>query len=178
MNKVFAGLAVSLAALVGATGAQAADPIMMVDAPAIEMATSNWDGPYAGIGVIFETAAPGTPAETVIGGQAVLGINMTADSFLFGGELYVAPWNSSTGGFGASFGGEVRAGLIVSDPLVLYVAGGGEITDGGNTYGSVGGGAEFMVADDLSLDLEYKFLVGINNANRYHHVGLSANWHF
>ena len=177
MNKLAFGIAASVVALVAATGVQAADPIL-IDDVAISMATSNWDGPYAGIGVIAETAAAGTPAETIIGAQGILGYNLTSNGFLFGGEIYVSPFSSSTTGFGVVAGGQVRAGLLASDALLLYLAAGGEVTMGGGVFGTVGGGAEFWVADDLSLDLEYKFIIDTASTDRYHHVGLSANWHF
>jgi opacity protein-like surface antigen len=175
MNKLAIGLAVSLAALSASAAVKAADPI--VDTTAIAMATSGWDGPYAGIGVIFETAAAG-PAETVLGLQGVLGANATMDSFLVGGEVYIMPFWSSINGLGASIGAEARAGFLASEAVLLYGALGGEIDNGGNTFGTVGGGVEFMVSDGMSLDLEYKYYIGLNNAGRYHHVGASANWHF
>lgn len=175
MKTLATGIAASLFALAVAMPAQAADPIM-IDDVAIDMATSGWDGPYAGVGVIFESST--TIAETIAGLQGVVGINQTFDSFLLGGEVYVMPWWSSLTGFGASVGAEVRAGVLASDAVLLYAAGGLEVTNAGNTYGTLGGGIEFMATDSLSIDLEYKYYVGINNGWRGHHLGISGNWHF
>jgi opacity protein-like surface antigen len=177
MKTLATGLAVSLATLLAASAAQAADPIMVVDTPAIEMATSNWDGPYAGIGVILETAIT-APAETIIGAQGIIGINFTSGTLLFGAEAYLSGYNSSVNGLGGVVGGEVRAGLLASDAVLIYIAGGAEIDDAAATYGTAGGGVEFLVSDDLSIDIEYKYIMGINNAWRGHHAGVSANWHF
>ena len=175
MNKLVFGAAVSLLALGAVSGAQAADAIM-IDDTAIQLATSNWDGPYIGAGIIFESST--TIAETIIGGQAVVGVNQTMDSFLIGGEAYVMGYNSSISGFGASVGAEVRAGFLPSEAVLLYGALGVELTNASTTYGTVGGGVEFWAADNLSIDVEYKYYIGLNNAWRGHHIGISANWHF
>jgi len=175
MKTLGFGVAVSLLALMAATGAQAADPIMP-DNMAIDMATSSWDGAYAGIGVVAETST--TIAETLIGLQGSVGYNMTMDSLLVGGEIYVMGLNSSNTGLTGSIGGEVRAGFLASDAILLYGAAGAEVTAAGNTYGTLGGGVEFAVADKTTLDLEYKYYMGLNNGWQGHHVGLSINWHF
>jgi opacity protein-like surface antigen len=176
MNKLAFGIAASVVALVAATGVQAADPIL-IDDVAISMATSNWDGPYAGLGGVFETATS-APAETLWGVQGVLGINQTFDGFLLGGEIYLMGTNSSLTGWGVSAGGEVRAGILATDAILIYGALGAEVESGGNTFATIGGGVEFWAMDDMSIDVEYKYYQGLNNGFTGHHVGLSANWHF
>jgi opacity protein-like surface antigen len=149
---------------------------MMQPPPPEAVMTSGWDGAYIGGGVIFESST--TIAETIVGGQGVLGFNHTMDSFLIGGEAYVMPYWSSLSGLGASIGAEGRAGFLATESVLLYGALGAEITNTANTYGTIGGGVEFKATDNLSLDLEYKYYVGLNNAWRGNHIGISANWHF
>jgi opacity protein-like surface antigen len=172
--KVLAAAAVSVALLT--TASYAADaPEVYVD-PVVSMA-SDWDGFYLGAGVIAETAAAPTPAENVVGLQGIAGFNATFDSFLIGGEAYVMPWWSNVAGGGISVGALARIGVLVTEDVLVYGAVGGEVTNGGGTFGTLGGGVEFMVTEDVSLDLEYKHYFG-SNGDRYHHVGVSANWHF
>ncbi len=39
-------------------------------------------------------------------------------------------------------------------------------------------GTEFAISDDVSIDLEYKYLGWSNTGNTGHSFGASANWHF
>jgi outer membrane immunogenic protein len=176
VTKLASSLAVLLGALAATSGAMAADLVVAVDETAIEQATSAWDGLYVGAGVTFQSST--TTTETIFSVQGLVGANATFDSFLLGAEGYLTySWSDSGSNFWAA-GGTVRGGLLATDDLLIYAALGGEITEGGQTFATVGGGAEFMVTDDLSLDLEYKYYIGLNNGWEGHHVGLSANWHF
>ncbi len=175
MTKLATSLAVLLGAMAATSGAMAADLILIEEA-AIESATSNWDGFYAGAGVTFQSST--TTTETIFSVQGLVGANATFDSFLLGAEGYLTYSWSSTGSDFWAAGGTVRGGVLATDDLLIYAALGGEVTEGGSTFATVGGGAEFMVTEDLSLDLEYKYYIGLNNSWEGHHVGVSANWHF
>lgn len=160
----------------GASSVAAAD--LIVDVPTIEAATSQWDGAYVGIGGVVESAVTLAP-DTVLGVFGNVGYNVTMDSFLLGAEVYLLGWNSSATGPGLSVGGEVRAGYIVSDPVLLYGSLGLEVTNGGNVYALPGAGLEFMVTDNLSFDLEYKWYQPVSGTTwSGHSVWGSLNWHF
>ena len=176
--KILASAAVTLALLSGT--AYAADaPLVVVDEEAVAFAISGWDGFYLGVGVIAETAAPPSPADTIVGLQGIAGFNATFDSVLLGGEVYIMPGWSTASGFGWGVGALGRLGVLVTDSALLYGAVGLEWQSNNTTWTSVGGGVEFIVSEDLSLDLEYKYyLENGGGGGRYHHVGLSANWQF
>jgi len=179
MTRFGLGLVASLAVLASASAASAADPIMIVDEPAMAMAMgSSWDGPYVGVGGAFLSST--TIVETIGSVFGVIGANaVVGDNFLLGAEAYLSGNFSSLGGAAYyALGAAGRAGVIVSDPVLLYGALGAEYVDGGNTYATVGGGAEFSVTADLSLDVEYKYYIGLNNAWQGHSISASANWHF
>lgn len=176
MKNLGLGLAVSLAALVACSGAMAADLPVMVDEPAIAAAT-NWDGVYVGVGVAFISST--TIVESIGAVQGTIGANATFDSFLLGAEAYLSGNLSSLGGAPYfALGGEVRGGVLASDTALLYGALGAEYDQGGNTYATVGGGVEFMAFSNVSLDAEYKYYIGLNNAWQGHSFSISANWHF
>jgi opacity protein-like surface antigen len=175
MTKLATSLAVLLGAMAATSGAMAADLILIEEA-AIESATSNWDGLYAGAGVTFQSST--TSTETIFGVQGLVGANATFDSFLLGAEGYLTYMWSSSGSSFWGVGGTVRGGVLATEDVLIYAALGGEVVEGGNTYATVGGGVEFMATENVSLDLEYKYYIGLNNGWEGHHVGISANWHF
>ena len=179
MTRIVAGLAVSFAVLAATSGAMAADLVVQVEETAIDYATpSNWDGLYVGAGIVFESST--TDDQQLFGIQGSVGVNATFDSFLLGAEAFATAyvWESDGDPLFFGFGGIVRGGVLASDDVLVYAALGGEIDDDGSTYATVGGGVEFMAMEDLSLDLEYKYFIGLNNDWQGHHVSLSANWHF
>jgi opacity protein-like surface antigen len=169
------GLVAALTIAAATSGAMAAD--LVVDEPAIVAATSHWDGAYAGIGVAVISST--TIAETIGAVQGSVGGNVTFDKFLLGAEAYLSVSQSSLGGAPYyAIGAEGRGGVLATDAVLLYGALGAEYVQGGNTYATVGGGAEFSVAENVSLDLEYKYYIGLNNTWQGHSLSLSANWHF
>lgn len=181
VNAVRILLIASLGALSLGSAAVAADAPMMVDEQAIAMATSNWDGFYLGGGG-YVLASSSVPGENYAGVRVTAGANITKEGWLFGGEVYggverrFAPAASAPYGV---IGGEVRAGALVTDTVLLYGAIGAEaIPEFAQYYLTAGGGIEVMVVDQVSLDLEYKYVVRTDGGFTGHQVGVSANWHF
>lgn len=177
MKKIVAGMAFA-AALMGST-AFAAD-LVVVDEQTMDFASdTSWSGFYAGVGI---TGAYNVDfAETFGFGDVIVGANVQADSFVFGAEAYLSGWRSNLAGPGWSGGAEVRAGYLVAPEVLVYVSGGAmHFITGGATYGQLGVGAEFMVAEDLSLDLEYKYWRELGGAGVFqtHSVSASLLWHF
>ena len=173
MKNLVIGVAASL--IVASGSAMAAD--LAIDDQAMAMA-SQWDGAYAGLGGIVYSST--TIAETGAGIAGILGVNKTVnDKFLLGGEVYAGGTVSSLGGPAYYvLGAEGRGGYLVSDNTLLYGAAGVELEGGGNAFGTRGGGVEFAATEQLSIDIEYKYFIGLNNSWGGHQVGASLNWHF
>ncbi len=163
--------------VLGSTGALAADaPDLIIDDEAIDMAT-DWDGVYIGVGVNIEQDLNGP--DLFLGGTGILGANVTMDSFLLGGEVYVGGQFEISGGdpFGM-LGGEIRAGVLVTEEVLLYGALGAEIITGGDTFGTASAGIEVMVSDNMSLDFEGSYVQGLNNGYQGVRGTASLNWFF
>jgi opacity protein-like surface antigen len=173
--RLLATTAIVLA--LGATGAIAADaPDLIIDDEPIAV-SSDWDGIYIGVGGHWEMDI-NNPFQYV-GGVGIVGANVTMDSFLLGAEAYVGG-QTLVGAFAPFWiaGGEVRAGFLASEQFLLYAALGGEIIQGGATFWTAGGGLEFMVADNMSVDLEGDYVQGISSGYQAVRFGASLNWHF
>lgn len=165
-------------ALLAASGsaALAADPVITPD-PVISYAspTFNWDGFYAGVGVTGATYSTNVNVGTI---ELYAGANATSGSMLFGVEGSVGWARNSANVDSFVVTGEGRLGYLVSSDALIYAALGVEhYTNGSTTLGAVGGGVEFAVTQDMTIDLEYKYLwdgAGLTG----HKVGASALWHF
>lgn len=176
MNRVGLLIAASAVALGAAPSAQAAD-LIIVDEVAIAAATSSWDGLYIGAGVSFLTSS--SISENIWALDGIVGFNATFDSsWLLGAEAYASARNSDFDGWYGAFGAEGRAGFLLNDMALIYAAVGAETTSGGASYWTVGGGVEFLVSEDLSIDLEYKHYEPISGSWTGDAIGVSLNWHF
>ena len=175
MNRFVIALLSGVAGVALVSGAQAAD--LIIDQPAVgvvEAASGNWDGLYVGafvggLGGTFDV--DGAPVEWDVSGWLAgvnLGANFTvADGIVLGvvgdvawtnAENDVDPlsvdWTASLRGrlgFDAgSFLPYLTAGLAVA---------GGEIDTVNETHvgWTVGAGVEFAVADNISVDLLYRY---------------------
>ncbi|MEQ1901724.1 MAG: hypothetical protein ABL866_13455 [Devosia sp.] len=160
--------ALSAALMTG--GSFAADLLQPVTEVADAVDTS-WDGVY--IGLVGDAWIESGTVYPAIGVR--LGANFTSDNWLFGvradGKYYGTSGNSAIEVTG-------RAGMIVNDSMVLYgSAGVGLLNNGSPLYYPIGVGAEFMVADSLSLDVTGEALVGGGSVFGSR-VEASLNWHF
>lgn len=179
MRTVLAAAALTIC--LGASGTNAADVPLIIDDRALEMASpSYWDGFYAGIGA---AAAYNIDfAETFGFLDAIVGVNVQADSFVFGAEAWLSGWRSNLAGPGVTGGAEVRAGYLVTPEVLAYLSLGAVqfLQAGGGTYAQLGAGVEFGVTESMSLDFEYKYWKEISGAAVYqtHSVSTSALWHF
>lgn len=129
----------------------------------------DWEGPYAGLWIGGQT----TPAVFSIG--ADLGVNvMIDDSLLAGFEGEVAWLSNST------WQGEVEGRLgFVADAALIYAHVGVGANSASGAYVPVGVGAEFAVADNLSIKAEYTYQWDFDNAAQSAHVGkIGFNFHF
>jgi opacity protein-like surface antigen len=151
------------------TGAQAAD----YSAP--YSPSFDWEGFYAGVGVsgaFFNTNRSFAEVDGIVGVNYMAGADWLIGAEVFGG--FARNDLNATSGV---VGGEVRLGYLVAPEALMYLAGGGvHYFNGSTSFATVGGGVEFAVADDISIDLEYKF--EFNNAVNGHQIGASLLWHF
>lgn len=129
----------------------------------------NWEGPYAGLWISGQT----TPSVFALG--ADLGVNVMVDSNVLAGFEGEIAWLSNS-----TWQGDVEARLgFVADMAMIY----GHVGVGANSstgaFVPVGVGAEFAVADNLSLKAEYTYQWDWDNSAQSSHVGkIGFNWHF
>ncbi|MEO6395926.1 MAG: hypothetical protein ABIO40_08455 [Devosia sp.] len=146
-----------------------------MDEPVVE-AVSDWNGFYAGIGIDVQNST--TIVEHLASFQAVVGANAQMDSFLLGVEGYGAARFSDITGWYYAFGVEGRAGVVISDAAVVYGALGVETVGSGTYYRTMGLGVEFMVADNTSVDLEYKRYEQVGGGWNGDAISAQLLWHF
>lgn len=107
----------------------------------------SFDGFYAGIlggGVIESGNVGGT-----LGGVA--GVNFAvSDMFYLGAEAQGSAWFAGGGLVGYDALGLAHLGVLVTDNVMVYAAGGGGLIDGNTVY-ALGGGVEIGFADAFSL---------------------------
>jgi outer membrane immunogenic protein len=159
--------ATALAAFSG--GAMAADLAMPAAQPApfVAPATTNWDGPYIGatVGYGWASITPtGLPAVTsngwLVGAQ--LGYNFHLADQIVAGIQGNVDWNNenitgSTSGWDGAI--VARLGYDV-DSILPYVEAGVAFLNAASTTSTgftVGAGVEFMLADQLSANVEYRY---------------------
>jgi len=129
----------------------------------------DWEGPYAGLFVSGQT----TPAVYGIG--ANLGVNVLLDNSLLAGFEGEVAWLSNS-----TWQGDVSGRLgFVADAALIYAHLGVGANSATGGYVPVGVGAEFAVADNLSIKAEYAYQWDWDNGADSSHVGkIGFNWHF
>jgi len=129
----------------------------------------DWEGPYAGLFVSGQT----TPAVYGIG--ANLGVNVLLDNSLLAGFEGEVTWLSNS-----TWQGDVSGRLgFVADAALIYAHLGVGANSATGGYVPVGVGAEFAVADNLSIKAEYAYQWDWDNGADSSHVGkIGFNWHF
>ena len=136
----------------------------------------DWTGFYAGVYGVGRNSAIGG----VQGGLGLdLGVNAQFEFVLVGAEVSV---HGLVGGIGATayLQGLGRAGVALTDSLILYAAGGAGI-DVGNFAESdalLGGGVELALTDELSVDARYLHGFALSGANPKDQLTVGANFHF
>jgi hypothetical protein len=169
--KIVAIASVAAAALGTASAAMAADPIVMIDTPPPPMAAVyGLDGPYAGVFVLGSAGGP-----NAIGIGVDIGVNMASNGLLFGVEGDAA-WESS-GDWDLQVHGKL--GAMLSDQAAIFVLAGLGTNTANGTYVPLGVGAEFGIADNMSLaaSVEYDWDMTAPGASPV--VGkLGVNFHF
>lgn len=162
-------------------GAQAADVIALpvASAPvAVPVADVgfDWNGFYAGLYGVGQMS----PAwESQYGLGINVGVNAQFDFFLVGAEVAM---HGLTGDaidttYGQALG---KAGLVVTDDLLLYAAAGYGIDLGAPAEEDflLGGGVELAVSDDFTVRAQYLHGFELTGGNPKEQITLGANFHF
>ena len=141
----------------------------------------EWTGFYAGFGATGIAFVE--PEASMAALDAIAGFNSQAsDSIVVGAEAWLSGWRSNIDDTGLSVGAEIRAGFLVTPQLLAYASLGAMhfLKEDGATYAQFGLGAEYMVTEDISVDLEYKHWQEVSGAGVYSANALSASvlWHF
>jgi outer membrane immunogenic protein len=146
-----------LVAIAAPVSALAADPIVLpIDSAGrgVPLADTvhDWSGFYAGVYGV----AQGDDANRTQGGLGIaLGANAQIDFVLVGAEVNLQGLAGDTvdTAYGSVLG---RTGLVISDDILLYAATGlGWDLARGETDLLAGGGVEFALNDQLSLNAQY-----------------------
>ena len=172
MRKI---LITMVASALMATSAMAADPVITVEPTYMPASSFDWDGFYMGVGISGTAYTPPLTSGAI---DIIAGLNVTSGSMLFGAEGWIGGYSDSSPSSGWGGGLKARLGALITPEALLYVSGGGQFYDLGGQYGFIGAGAEFAVTDNVSLDLEYKYLGWSNTLYTGHSLGVSALWHF
>lgn len=125
-----------------------------IDMPLYEEPGFDWSGFYAGI---YGSAQNGSTSGTQYGLGVQAGVNAQFDFYLLGAEVAVQGLTGGTAtetSYGQLLG---RAGLVVSENVLVYAAGGYGIDLGpaDEQDALIGGGVEFAVTDSISLGAQY-----------------------
>ena len=146
------------------------------DIPVYEDAGFDWNGFYGGLyGVAQNSEVAGT--QYGLGVQA--GVNAQFDFYLLGAEVAV---HGLTGDAGNTSYGQLlgRAGLVVTDDVVVYAAGGYGIDLGvpEEDDALLGGGLEVALTDNVSIDAQYLRSFPLSGDNAKDQISVGANFHF
>ena len=137
----------------------------------------DWEGPYAGLWVSGSVASHGDDDadwDNGWGFGASLGMNAMLDSNLFAGV------EGNLGYVGHDWQAQAHGKLgFTADTLAIYGLAGIGFNGDTDAYVPVGIGAEFVVADPLTIKAEYQYQWDLNDSDHSAHVGkIGFNWHF
>jgi outer membrane immunogenic protein len=165
-----------------AGGASAADLIAYPTSTAQQLPIASdagkydWNGFYAGVYGVSQRSPSGGD-QYGLGIDA--GINTTFDYVLAGAEVAV---HGLAGGAGDTSYVEAtgRAGILLSDNMLLYGAAGYGLDTGAPDESDVlaGGGLEYAVTDNVSLRAQYLHGFPVTGDNAKDQVTLGAQFHF
>jgi outer membrane immunogenic protein len=168
-------------ALSGAGVAAAADYITVptstpASLPLNDAAGFDWSGFYAGL----YGGLQNSPAGDLQAGLGVMaGVNAQFDYYLLGAEIAVQ--GIAGGTVGTSYGQILgRAGLVVSDDVAVFAAGGYGLDLGPPEEEDVliGGGVELAVMENLSVRAQYLRGFPVEGDNPKDQFTLGAAFHF
>ncbi|WP_332692509.1 outer membrane protein [Devosia sp.] len=147
-----------------------------VEMPIYENPGFDWNGFYAGV---YGSAQNGQTSGTQYGLGVQAGVNAQFDFYLLGAEVAV---HGLTGGVGETTYGQIlgRAGLVVTDDVLIYAAGGYGIDLGppDESDALLGGGVELAVTDSISVEAQYLHGFPLNGGNAKDQFTVGANFHF
>jgi opacity protein-like surface antigen len=163
MRTLKIALLATVAAAAFSSATLAAD-LVIEDEPIIDNSFGfDWEGPYAGLWVAGLT----TPAFAL---GADFGVNALLDPALLAGVEGNLSWQSDSTWTAQAHG---RLGVVM-DQAVIYGLAGLGWNSGTGGFVPLGVGAEFALADNLTLKAEYNYQWGPNV-----HVGkVGFNFHF
>jgi outer membrane immunogenic protein len=176
LRLMFAG-----ALLATTAGAATASDLITVPLSSSEIAVPvasgfDWGGFYAGVyGVVQSSPARGSE----VGAGIEAGVNAQFDFFLIGGEVAL---HGLTGDTIDTAYGQVtgRGGVLVTDDLLAYASAGYgmELSGTGERDFLAGGGLEYAVSDDISINAEYLRGFDVEGGNPKDQISLGARFHF
>lgn len=136
----------------------------------------DWDGFYAGI---YGVAQNSPDYDTQWGLGLDLGVNAQFDFFLVGAEVAIQGLSGET--FDTAYGQVLgRAGLVVSDQVMIYAAAGfgADLTGSDEVDALLGGGVELAVTEDVTLGAQYLHGFDLEGDNPKDQVTVGARFHF
>jgi outer membrane immunogenic protein len=136
----------------------------------------DWNGFYAGV---YGVGRNSTIDGMQYGLGLDIGVNAQFEFVLVGAEVDIHGLAGGTGST-AYLQGLGRAGVALTDNLILYAAGGAgvDLTTPGESDALLGGGVELALTDQLSVDARYLHGFPISGANPKDQVTVGANFHF
>ena len=176
-------LRLMLAGILLATTAGAATASDLITVPmgssevAVPVAAGfDWSGFYAGVyGVVQSSSARGTE----VGAGIAAGVYAQFDFFLVGGEVALQGLTGDTidTAYGQITG---RGGVLVTDALLAYASAGYgmDLSGLGERDFLAGGGLEYAVTDDISINAEYLRGFDLEGGNPKDQFSLGARFHF
>jgi len=180
-------LALAAVAIVALSGsAMAADLyVPPAAAPVAAAPATNWDGPYIGATIGYDWYEPGDVNGFTAGGQ--VGYNFhVADPIVLGIQGNIDYANFNNGGNNNGVEGAItgRVGYDADSFLPYVEAGVAFLNVNSNTRTgyTVGGGVEFMLADQISANVEYRYTdYGTGNGGAdvtSNAIRVGLNYHF
>ena len=178
--KTLATAALVSAGSIGVT--MAADLITIPTSTQAELpiadAGFDWSGFYAGV---YGAAQNGSVSGTQYGLGVRAGVNAQFDFYLLGAEVAVKGL-AGNGTVGETSYGQIlgRAGLVVSDNVLVYAAAGYGIDLGvpDEEDALLGGGVELSVTDSISVRAEYLHGFPMQGGNTKDQFTVGASYHF
>lgn len=144
--------------------------------PLHDIAGFDWNGFYTGI---FAGGSADQAGDAGLGLGIQAGVNAQFDFYLVGAEVTVQglPGDVGTNTYGQVLG---RAGLVVTDDVVVYAAGGYGMALGGAQQSDLllGGGVELAITDQISVRAQYVHGVPLDGGDETNQFTLGASFHF